>query len=82
MVWKTGRRRHQVAARLGDDSGGEWNQQAACRWVMEDPAGDGAVVFSSRHALARAGTVGGAERPVAEGPLAQAELSVYSTGSL
>ena len=74
MVWKIGRRRHQVAARLGDDSGGEWNQQAACRWVMEEPAGDGAVVFSSR--------VGAPERPVAESPLAQAELSVYSTGSL
>ena len=27
---KTGRRRHQVAARLGDDSGGEWAVQPAC----------------------------------------------------
>ena len=33
---KTGRRRHQVAARLGDDSGGEWAVQPARRWTMED----------------------------------------------
>ena len=68
---KTGRRRHQVAARLGEDGGERAVQPTRC-WTMEDPVGTSAAVCSSRHLLASTG-VRVAERPAAEPPLLQAE---------
>ena len=54
-LWKTGRRRHQVAARFGGNGGGERTVQPACCRTMEDPAGTSTADCTSRHVLASAG---------------------------
>ena len=57
-LWKTARRRHQVAAIWGGNGGGERAVQPACCRTMEEPVGTGDAGCTSRHILASPGIQG------------------------